>query len=241
MAGPKTRQDPPHDERVLQYLGLVRAVVQRVSASLPAHVSREDLESYGVVGLLEALKRYDPSVGVRFETFAWHRIRGAILDHLRSLDLAARTDRQRARQIEQAHQRLAGRLGREPTREELAEEVGLSSQALEAELARLHELVVTSFEDLVSRAYRFNFDAPNAEEGPEELAERHELVDALRRGLRQLPDRERLVLGLYYYEGLTLAEIGAVLDLTESRVCQIQAAALLRLRTWLVQQGFGGP
>lgn len=239
MTRPKTRAGPPHDERVLQYLGLVRAVVQRVSASLPAHVSREDLESYGVVGLLEALKRYDPSLGVRFETFAWHRIRGAILDHLRSLDLAARTDRQRARQIEQAHQRLAGRLGREPTREELAEEVGLSSEALDAELARLHDLVVISFEDLVFQAY--GFDAPNPEEGPEELAERRELVDALRRGLRQLSDRERLVLGLYYYEGLTLAEIGAVLDLTESRVCQIQAAAVLRLRTWLVQQGFGSP
>lgn len=237
MGRPEPRADLSQDERVLRYLGLVRAVVQRVSASLPPHVSREDLESYGLVGLLEAFQRYDPSVGVRFETFAWHRIRGAILDHLRSLDLAARTDRQRARQIERAHERLAGRLGREPTREELAEEVGVSAEVLDAELARLHDLVVTSFEDLVYRAS--TSDAPNPEEGPEEVAERRELVEALRRALGQLSERERLVLGLYYYEGLTLAEIGGLLDLTESRVCQIQAAALLRLRTFLVQEGFG--
>ncbi len=237
MGRPEPRADVSQDERVLQYLGLVRAVVQRVSASLPPHVSREDLESYGLVGLLEALKRYDPSTGVRFETFAWHRIRGAVLDHLRSLDLAARTDRQRARQIERAHERLAGRLGREPTREELAGEVGVSAEVLDAELARLRDLVVTSFEDLVYRAS--TSDAPHPEEGPEEVAERRELVDALRRALGRLSERERMVLGLYYYEGFTLAEIGGLLDLTESRVCQIQAAALLRLRTFLVQEGFG--
>ena len=163
--------------------------------------------------MLEALQRYDPARGVRFETFAWHRIRGAILDHLRSLDLAVRSDRQSARRIERAHEQLAARLGREPTREELAAEVGLPPEALDAELTRLHSLVVTSFE---------------------------ELVGVLRRGLARLSERERLVLGLYYYEGLTLAEIGGILGLTESRACQIQASALLRLRTWLAQQGFAG-
>ncbi len=236
MSSPSPR--PVEDERVRQYLGLVRAVVQRVSASLPPHVPREDLEAYGVVGLLEALQRYDPSQGVRFETFAWHRIRGAVLDHLRTLDLAARSDRQRARRLERAHQLLVGSLGREPTREELAAEVGLDPDALDAELARLHDLVVTSFEDLVYRAAGGGEPAAQ-QEGPEETTERAELVDALRRGLRQLPERERLVLGLYYYEGLTLAEIGAILDLTESRVCQLQATALLRLRAFLSREGFG--
>ncbi len=111
MAGPELQGSRLRDERVLRYMGLVRAVVQRLAASLPAHVPREDLESYGVMGLLEAFQRYDPSQGVRFETFAWHRIRGAILDHLRSLDLAARSDRQTARRIERAHERLTSRLG----------------------------------------------------------------------------------------------------------------------------------
>ena len=239
MSRPELRRGPAQDERVLRYMGLVRAVVQRLSASLPAHVPREDLEAYGVVGLLEALRRYDPSQGVRFETFAWHRIRGAILDHLRSLDLAARSDRRRARRIERAHEHLVGQLGREPTREEWAAEVGLTADELEGELARLHELVVTSFEELVHRAGQAAADVKSSEGGPEEAAERAELLDALREGLTRLSERERLVLGLYYYEGLTLAEIGAVLGLTESRVCQIQAAALLRLRTFLVQAGFG--
>lgn len=236
MAAPELRPTGP-DERVLQYMGLVRAVVQRLAPSLPAHVSREDLEAYGVLGLLEALRRYDPTQGVRFETFAWHRIRGAILDHLRSLDLAARSDRQVARRIERAHERLTASLGREPTREELAAEVGLEPEALDAELARVHRLVVTSFEELVARAAGAEPAADR--DDPEEAVEREELLAALRRGLRDLGERERLVLGLYYYEGLTLAEIGAILNLTESRICQIQAAALLRLRTFLVQEGFG--
>ncbi len=236
MARPELRF-PVEDERVTRYIGLVRAVVQRLAASLPAHVPREDLESYGVMGLLEALQRYDPSQGVRFETFAWHRIRGAILDHLRSLDLAVRSDRQIARRIERAHEHLTSRLGREPSREELAAEVGLEPDVLDAELARLHALVVTSFEELVSRGAAG--EPASDQEDPEEAAERREMLDALRRGLARLSERERLVLGLYYYEGLTLAEIGAILDLTESRICQIQAAALLRLRTFLVQEGLG--
>lgn len=238
MAGPELQGSRLRDERVLRYMGLVRAVVQRLAASLPAHVPREDLESYGVMGLLEAFQRYDPSQGVRFETFAWHRIRGAILDHLRSLDLAARSDRQTARRIERAHERLTSRLGREPSREELAAEVGLEPDALDAELVRLHGLVVASFEELVSRGA--GVEPASDRDGPEDAAERRELLNALCRGLARLSERERLVLGLYYYEGLTLAEIGAILDLTESRICQIQAAALLRLRTFLVQEGFGG-
>lgn len=229
-------QRGPRDEQVLRYAPLVRAVVRKLSSSLPPHVSREDLEGYGLVGLLEALDRYDPGHGVRFETFAWHRIRGAILDHLRSLDLAARSDRQRLRRIEQAQERLQGMLGREPTREELAAEVGLDPDQLDAELGRLHGLVVASFEELVRQA---SVDVPTPSEGPQELVEQAEVLDALRRGLARLSERERIVLGLYYYEGLSLSEIGAVLDLTESRVCQIQAAGLVRLRALLIQEGFG--
>lgn len=222
---------------MLRYTPLVRAVVRQLSSALPAHVAREDLESYGLLGLLEALDRYNPRYGVRFETFAWHRIRGAILDHLRSLDLAARSDRKRLRQIERAQQRLQAHLGREPTREELAAEVGLEPDQLDAELGRLHGLVVASFEDLVREA---SADVSAPGESPEERAEREELLEALRRGLGRLSERERLVLGLYYYEGLSLSEIGAVLDLTESRVCQIQAGALLRLRGALLQEGITG-
>lgn len=199
---------------------------------------REDLESCGMLGLLEALDRYDPSHGVRFETFAWYRIRGAILDYLRSLDPASRADRQRARELERAHERLVTSLGREPTREELAAEVGCSPQEILADLERLHGYVVASFEDLVRRATERGEPAAS-DAGPEEATEQRELLEALRQGLGALSERERLVVGLYYYEDLTLAEIGEILDLTESRVCQIHAQALLRLRTYLVQRGFG--
>jgi len=229
---------PEREAQVLRYAGLVRAVVQQLASGLPPHVPREDLESCGMLGLLEALDRYDPSQGVRFETFAWYRIRGAVLDYLRSLDPASRSDRHKARKLEQAHERLAASLGREPTREELAAEVGCSPQELLAELGRLHGYLTASFEDLVRRAAETGEPA-SREAGPEEAAERQELVAVLRRGLELLPERERLVVGLYYYEGLTLGEIGEILGLTESRVCQIHAQALLRLRTHLVQQGFG--
>ncbi|MDR7563613.1 MAG: FliA/WhiG family RNA polymerase sigma factor [Armatimonadota bacterium] len=229
---------PEREAQVLRYAGLVRAVVQQLALGLPSHVPREDLESCGMLGLLEALERYDPSQGVRFETFAWYRIRGAILDYLRSLDPASRSDRQRARELERAHERLVASLGREPTQEELAAEVGCSLQELLADLGRLHGYVAASLEDLVRWAAERGEPAASGA-GPEEVAEQQELLEALRQGLGLLSERERLVVGLYYYEGLTLAEIGEILDLTESRACQIHAQALLRLRTYLVRRGFG--
>jgi RNA polymerase sigma factor for flagellar operon FliA len=228
------------EAQILRYRSLVRAVVRRIAPALPSHVPQEDLEGYGTVGLIEALDRYDPTQGVRFETFAWYRIRGAIFDHLRSLDLARRADRQLARQIERAHEQLVAALGREPSLEELAGAVGLPEEVLHLELGRLHDLMVASFEDLLHRALAGRTEIPSPDAGPEEVLERTELLETLRAGLAALPARERLVLGLFYYEGLTLAEIGSLLDLTESRVCQIQSAALLRLRTFLVQRGFLG-
>ena len=228
------------ESQILRYRGLVRAVVRRIIPALPSHVPQEDLEGYGMVGLIEALDRYDPAQGVKFETFAWYRIRGAIFDHLRSLDLARRADRQLARQIERAHEQLVATLGREPSFGELADAVGLPEELLHLELGRLHDLVVASFEDLLQRALAGRTEIQSPDAGPEEVLERTELLETLRAGLAALPARERLVLGLFYYEGLTLAEIGSLLDLTESRVCQIQSAALLRLRTFLVQRGFLG-
>jgi RNA polymerase sigma factor for flagellar operon FliA len=227
---------------ILKHLPLVRAVVRKVMANLPRSILREDLEAYGVVGLMEALERYNPDQGIQFETFAWPRIRGAILDHLRALDPATRADRTLAKRIQREFERLSGHHGRAATDEEVAASLQMDVDALRAEMGRLQEIIVYSFEDLVRD---HNGDRPVAAEpyadegdGPADTLERSELLESLRRGLGQLPDREKMVLGLYYYERLTLAEIAAILDLTESRVCQIQSAALLRLRGMMGREGF---
>lgn len=231
------------EELILKHLPLVRAVARRLLPALPVSVRVEDLESYGTIGLIEAVDSYDPGRGVRFETFAWPRIRGSILDHLRTLDMASRGDRHRARQIQQAFERESLRHGRSATDDEVAAALGTEVGALREEMGRLRNLIVHSMEDLVRGADeehpRHQIPGPAAADPSDEF-ERAELFDALRRGLAELPDREKLVLGLYYYERLTLAEIAAILDLTESRVCQIQAAALLRLRSEIVRQGFTG-
>lgn len=226
---------------ILKHLPLVRAVVRKVMANLPRSILREDLESYGIVGLMEALDRYDPNQGIQFETFAWPRIRGAILDHLRALDPATRADRTLAKRIQREFERLSATHGRAATDEEVAASLQMDADALRAEMGRLQEIVVYSFEDLVRDANNERLPAePMADEGdgPSDALERAELLAGLQRGLSQLPDREKMVLGLYYYERLTLAEIASILDLTESRVCQIQSAALLRLRGLMSREGF---
>ncbi|MDR5695913.1 MAG: FliA/WhiG family RNA polymerase sigma factor [Armatimonadota bacterium] len=227
----------------LHYLYLVKGVARRIKSNLPNTVLLEDLEGYGVIGLLEAIDRFDPNRGINFEAFALARIRGAILDYLRSVDIASRTIRARLRRIEQVYRDLGMQLGREATESEAAKALGISTEELREDLARMGGLVVLSFEELL-RA-RLDERSGGAEQLPDpsaadplEQIEREELHQALMRSIGELSEREKLVLGLYYYERLTLAEIGAVLNVTESRASQILAEAILHLRSKLARRGF---
>lgn len=227
----------------LNYLYLVKGVARRIKSNLPNTVLLEDLEGYGVIGLLEAIDRFDPDRGINFEAFALARIRGAILDYLRSVDMASRTIRARLRRIEQVYRDLGMQLGREATESEAAQALGITPEELREDLAKMGGLVVLSFEELLRT--RLDERSGGAEQLPDPTAtdpleriEREELHQALLQSIGELSEREKLVLGLYYYERLTLAEIGAVLNVTESRASQILAEAILHLRSKLARRGF---
>jgi RNA polymerase sigma factor for flagellar operon FliA len=225
----ETKDDELQSELIGQYLPLVGLHAGRLAISLPPHVSREDLAQAGVLGLLEALQRFDPLRGVKFETFASQRIRGAMLDELRRLCWLPRSLVRQMREVDGATQALATKLGREPEEWELANELGVPVTELQKTVSQINGSSLLSLED--------NLFAHPAEEGPEsdtlgrmiEEEEKEQLAAAL----EWLPERQRLLLALYYQEELTLKEIGLVLGVSESRVCQLHAQVIARLRVLL--------
>jgi RNA polymerase sigma factor for flagellar operon FliA len=226
---------PAKEEMVTQYLPLVRFVAERVHRRLPPGVDLESLIHSGVVGLLQALDRFDPKRGVDFEIYARYRIQGEVMQCLRSLDWVRRSVRSWGRKIEAAKTKLAGKFVREPTAEEMAKELEiplesyfrLDQQVNDATLLSLEDLSISSEADW-ERAQEKCTDSPFLD--PLSFVESKDLVEKLGSGVAALPERDRLVVTLYYYEELTLREIGKILDLSEGRVCQILAQAVARLR-----------
>jgi RNA polymerase sigma factor for flagellar operon FliA len=227
------------DRLILTYAPLVKFVAGRVGASLPSHVDEQDLVSYGLLGLIGAIERFDPGREIKFETFAMARIRGAIIDELRSLDWVPRSVRTRARQIERAITALEKELMRAPTDEEIAKKLGVTSDELEESLHEISRSSVAALDELWSPSGSGDqialIDTIEDEFGPdpEISVEQNEVKEALAESISELPEREKLVVTLYYYEELTLREIGEVLGVTESRVSQLHTKAILRLKAHL--------
>jgi RNA polymerase sigma factor for flagellar operon FliA len=217
-----------------RHLPLVRRVVQRVAARKPPHIEVDDLVSWGIVGLLDAISKYDPKKEASFSTYAQFRIRGAVLDHLRSLDWVPRSVRQKASLIEKVSHALEGTLGRPPTEEEIAGELGLSLDAYQELLTRVGEMTLFSIEDLGFRngEERFKLEQRLEDDQIDPLGAllTQERVGLVADAIKDLPEREQLVVTLYYHEELTMKEVGAVLRLTESRVSQLHSQAMLRLK-----------
>jgi RNA polymerase sigma factor for flagellar operon FliA len=228
------------DRLILTYAPLVKFVAGRVGASLPAHVDEQDLVSYGLLGLIGAIERFDPGREIKFETFAMARIRGAIIDELRSLDWVPRSVRSRAREIEAAQAKLEHELQRAPTEAELAERLSMSQEELQAALLEIANSSVYALDELWTVSDSSGdtvslldtISDPGAEDPQESLAS-SEVKDRLTEAIASLPEREQLVVALYYYEGLTLREIGEVLGVTESRVSQLHTKAVMRLKSAL--------
>jgi RNA polymerase sigma factor for flagellar operon FliA len=225
---------------ILHYSPLVKFVAGRVAAGLPQNIEQADLVSYGIFGLIDAIDKFDPGRGFKFETYAISRIKGAIIDELRSIDWVPRSVRSKARSIERAYSKLENELLRTPDDREVAAELGLSEGELAQTLSQISFVGLVALDELLNAGERGSgttvgdtiADRVNDPVAAFEVDEmKHVLADAINR----MPDRERLVLTLYYYEGLTLAEIGDVLGVTESRVCQIHTKAILQLRSRLVE------
>ncbi|MEZ0068617.1 RNA polymerase sigma factor for flagellar operon FliA [Streptacidiphilus sp. MAP12-20] len=229
------------EQLILHYSPLVKYVAGRVGVGLPANVEQADFVSSGVFGLIDAIEKFDPDRAIKFETYAISRIRGAIIDELRALDWIPRSIRQKARAVERAYATLEVSLRRTPGDSEVAAEMGIQIEELHgifsqlslANVVALDELLHASGDSGEHRGSLVDTLVDQAADDPEEVAESREVRRLLARAINTLPDREKTVVSLYYYEGLTLAEIGQVLGVTESRVSQIHTKAVLQLRAKL--------
>lgn len=228
------------NDTLTQYAPLVRRLALQLMAKLPASVELEDLIQAGMLGLLDAANRYQETQGAQFETYASQRIRGAMLDELRELDWASRGIRKTARQIEQAVQRLEQRLGRGPSESEIAGEMSIGLPEYQQMLQDVHGCQLIYYEDFESADEEPFIDRICSDPGADPLTMlldeglRGGVVDAIDR----LPDREKLLMSLYYEQGLNLREIGAVLEVSESRVCQLHSQAISRLRATLREKAW---
>jgi RNA polymerase sigma factor for flagellar operon FliA len=240
------KQSGDHELRerlILHYSPLVKYVAGRVGVGLPPNIEQADLVSYGIFGLIDAIEKFDLSRAIKFETYAISRIKGAIIDELRAMDWIPRSIRSKAREVERAYTALEGRLHRTPTEIEVAAELDISLTELYRLFGQVSYVNVVALDELLSvngdRGEKVSLidTLPDTKaEDPVRSFETQETKHLLAKAINQLPEREKVVVTLYYYEGLTLSEIGQVLGVTESRICQMHTKAVLQLRAKLADQ-----
>jgi RNA polymerase sigma factor for flagellar operon FliA len=226
---------------VVHYSPLVKYVAGRLSAGLPNSIEQADLVSYGMFGLIDAINKFEPARGNKFETYAMSRIRGSIIDELRSIDWVPRSLRAKARAVEKAYTKLEHELLRTPSDAEVADELGTTEEELQNVFTQISFFGLVALEETVSvgadrsESITLGDTIPDTGLGPVGAFEVEETKQILAQALNRLPEREKIVLTLYYYEGLTLGEIGGILGITESRVCQIHTKAVIQLRSKLAE------
>jgi RNA polymerase sigma factor FliA len=224
------------DQLIIRYAPWVKFIALRMAAKLPAHIQAEDLISAGIIGLIDALDKFNPAREVQFKTYAQIRIQGAIKDELRSLDWASRSTRQKVKRLEQVYATLERELGRPPSSEEVASSMGIKMAAFEEMLDDVKGTSLVSLEELgqgpasEDKSSLLEALLTRQDQDPLEMLNLQDLKRALTLAIAELPEKERLVLSLYYFEELTMKEVGKVLDLTESRISQLHTQAVLRLR-----------
>ena len=236
---PQVPSSPERDELILEHLPQIKYIAQRISAKLPSHVELNDLVSAGILGLLDAIEKFDPNRGVKFKTYAELRIKGAILDSLRNLDWAPRSLRKKSKDLERVYRELEQRLGRPATDKEVCESMEISLEEFYELVDQIKGLNLGSFQELASQEddknseplVKYIPDAPQMD--PFFLFHKSVIQNILSGAVDALPKKERLVVSLYYFDELTMKEIGKVLGVNESRVSQLHTKAMLRLRTKL--------
>jgi RNA polymerase sigma factor for flagellar operon FliA len=233
--GERVMDRKKHDESIMKYAPLVKNIVERISARLPSHLNvKEDLINVGIIGLIAAVDKFDDKRNVKFETYAGFRIKGAVLDELRARDWMPRSTRNKYSKLEESFSTLQKMLGRPPLEEEMCRHLKIPLDKYHKILDEAKGVTLLSSEDLppdYQETYANNdFLEKMDENNPFSFLAANELRAVLKKGIDALPEKERLILSLYYYEELTMKEIGKVVNLTESRVCQLHTQAVLRLR-----------
>jgi RNA polymerase sigma factor FliA len=225
------------DQLIVRFSPLVKFVAGRVSAGLPNSIDQADLVSYGMFGLIDAIEKFDTDRKIKFETYAITRIKGAIIDELRSIDWVPRSVRTKARAVEQAYASLEASLGRAPSDAEVASEMAISEGELQQIFGQISYIGIVALDEVISggaadrgESVTLGDTLADRGEGPMAAFEVEEMKQILAGAINRLGDREKMVLSLYYYENLTLSQIGQVLGVTESRVCQIHTKAIMQLR-----------
>lgn len=228
-----------HDQRIkdaliMKYASFVKYVAGRIAVNLPSNVEFDDLVSYGILGLIDAIDKYDSDRNVKFKTYAKTRIRGAIFDELRVLDWTPRSIRQKARKLEKAYAKLEGKLGRDARDEEIAEYLNIDISELHKLFDETKKSLLLSLDEIFyddeEGSSRFDFIEDQKSDNPQSKIEEAEAKKILADAISKLSDRERMVITLYYYEELTSKEIGKILGVSDSRVSQLHTKAILRLR-----------
>lgn len=227
----RTRDIRLREELIINYLYLVKFVAGRLYSNYRNHVEYDDLVSYGVFGLIDAIEKYDTDRGVKFDTYAQLRIRGAVIDYLREIDWLPRSVRQKAKEIEKAYQELEGELGRSATDEEVAAKLGVSVDEFQKKIQHVSTYSVVSLDDLLEQKRELHSDENNEETSPGAAIEQETLRIVLVEAINSLPEKEYKVITLYYYEELTYKEIGKLLSISESRVSQLHTKAIFRLKS----------
>ncbi|MBI3075648.1 MAG: FliA/WhiG family RNA polymerase sigma factor [Deltaproteobacteria bacterium] len=223
------------DQLIAQYAPLVRFLAQRLAHRIPSGLDVDDLINAGVIGLIDAIEKFDPGREVEFKTYAEFRVRGAMLDEMRSLDPVSRTVRQKAGRVEEVCEELQKQLGRPATDDEIAQALGVELEEFHGMLQQFSSMTLLSLDELrrvsdTERKSLLDFITGPEEDDPFETLQVEEVRQILVQAIDELPAQERQVLSLYYYEQLNMKAVGQVMGLTESRVCQIHAKAILRLR-----------
>ena len=223
------------DKLIVQYIYLTRYVIGRIKVNLPPSFSYEDIASYGVEGLIDAIEKYSPDRGAKFETYALMRIRGAIIDKIRANDWLPRTVRKKIKEVKEAINNLKIEFGRMPTNQEVADKLGIEKEKVDEILAQ--DTGIDSLYDKKNLGDEsveiIDTIEDSKSERPEEAAEKKDAKLELERALKRLPERERMLLVFYYHENMTLKEIGEAINVSESRVCQLHAQAIMKLRNIL--------
>lgn len=239
----KTNSKVTKDKLLVEYAHLVKYIGNRIAINLPASVDRDDIISSGILGLIKAVETFEPERGFKFETYASHKIRGAILDELRALDWVPRSVRQKSKDLHRVYAKLENDLGRIPYDDEVCEELNINMEEFENMLSDVAPATIISLEEAMpdrssdSKEIRLidTIEDPGSE-NPLKALGFTEVKNILKETIENLPEKEKLVVALYHFEELTLKEIGAVLDISESRVSQIHSKAILKLRGKLLQK-----